>query len=44
MPRLARTTGDVRATLDEMYRDDTEGIALASELPPRWVFGLLRLR
>ena len=44
MPRLASYTGHLKRTLDGMYRDDTEAVAPASELPPRWVFGLLRLR
>ena len=45
MPRLENSTADLKATLDVMYRhDDREEIAPAGELPPRWVFGLRRLR
>jgi 4-amino-4-deoxy-L-arabinose transferase-like glycosyltransferase len=44
MPRLAGYTGDLKAMLDRLYHDESHAIAPASELPPRWVFGLLRLR
>ncbi len=43
-PRLASYAGHLKTTLDGMYRDDTEATAPAGELPPRWVFGLLRPR
>ena len=43
-PRLASYAGHLKPTLDGMYRDATEATAPAGELPPRWVFGLLRPR